>query len=89
MATLGVELSAAQAYNVACIFARLAETAEGDARESDAQTAMTWLKKAAATGYPANARQIEHVQKTDEDLAALRSRPDFQEWAKSLTPTKK
>jgi tetratricopeptide (TPR) repeat protein len=82
-------LSAAGAYNVACVFARLAGTPQDDSSERFADRAMTWLKKAAATGYPATPGQIEHIRTGDKDLAALRARPDFQEWVKTLKPAAK
>ena len=59
-------------YNVGCLFARLAGEAEGASRDKFIGKAMAWLKKAAASGYPATAEQVDEVQRKDEDLDALR-----------------
>jgi eukaryotic-like serine/threonine-protein kinase len=77
------------AYNVACLFALLADNAEGSVQEGYAAQAMTWLKKAAATGYPATTDDVKHIRTGDEELKALRGRPEFEEWAKGLKPAKK
>ena len=77
-----------QAYNLACVYALLAGTAEGSARESHVAQAMTWLKRAARSGYPATATAIEHVRTRDDDLNALRDRPEFREWLAALKPAK-
>jgi tetratricopeptide (TPR) repeat protein len=77
------------AYNVACLFAGLAAGADGPTRDGYAVQAMAWLKKAAATGYPSTAADVENIRTKDTDLAALRDRPEFQEWAKGLKPAKK
>lgn len=77
------------AYNLACLFALLAGAAEGPAKDSHAAKAMTWLRKAAATGYPSTPAQLDNVRIRDDDLAALRPRPDFQEWVKTLSLGKK
>jgi len=77
-----------QAYNVGCVFALLAAGADGPARDDLAAKAMTWLKKAAATGYPATPQQVEHIRTRDDDLKALRDRPEFREWVKTLKPAK-
>jgi tetratricopeptide (TPR) repeat protein len=77
------------AYNVGCLFARLAaRAADASVRDEYAAKAMTFLKRAAATGYPRTAAEIENVRVKDDDLKALRDRPEFQEWAKTLTPAK-
>jgi tetratricopeptide (TPR) repeat protein len=77
------------AYNVACVFARLmAKTTDHSTQDEYAAKAMTWLKTAAATGYPSTPQQVEHIRTKDGDLKALRDRPEFQEWAKTLKPTK-
>jgi tetratricopeptide (TPR) repeat protein len=81
--------SGVQAYNLACVFAQLLGKSDGTAKDEYAAKTMTWLKKAAATGYPATASAIEHVRTRDEDLAPMRDRPEFQEWAKGLRPAKK
>jgi hypothetical protein len=79
----------AEAYNVGCIFARLlAVTADKSTQDEYAGKAMILLKRAAATGYPANPQQVEHIRTKDDDLKALRDRPEFQEWAKTLVPAK-
>jgi tetratricopeptide (TPR) repeat protein len=78
-----------QAYNVGCLFALLAAESDGSIRDEYAAKAMTWLKKAAATGYPATAADVEHVRVKDDDLKVLRGRPEFDEWAKGLKPAKK
>jgi eukaryotic-like serine/threonine-protein kinase len=83
----GPNWSGASAYNVGCLFALL--TADGPQKEEHAATAMTWLKKAATTGYPATQAEVDHVTTKDDDLAALRPRPEFQEWVKTLKATKK
>jgi serine/threonine protein kinase/tetratricopeptide (TPR) repeat protein len=76
------------AYNVGCLFARVITGAEGSTRDELAGKAMLWLKKAAAAGYPSSAMDVEHVQVKDTDLAALRGRPEFDEWARTLKPAK-
>jgi serine/threonine-protein kinase len=81
--------SAVQAYNLACVFAQLVGKAEGGTKDDYAAKAMTWLKRAQATGYPATASAIDHVRTKDEDLNSLRERPEFQEWVKGLKPAKK
>ncbi|HEX3148003.1 MAG TPA: serine/threonine-protein kinase [Gemmataceae bacterium] len=81
--------TAVPAYNIGCFFARLATGAEGSARDELCGKAMTWLKKAEAVGYPATATDVEHIRVKDTDLAVLRGRPEFDEWAKSLKPAKK
>jgi eukaryotic-like serine/threonine-protein kinase len=84
-------VTGAIAYNLACVYALLAGAADGTAREAHAGKAMALLKKAAVTGYPATAAQVEHIRAKDEDLESIRRRPEFQEWAKGLKtiPTKK
>jgi len=82
-------LTGGSAYNLACLFALLSGAADGPAKDAHAAKAMTWLKKAAATGYPADAAQVEHIREKDEDLAAIRQRPEFQNWVKTLKPAKK
>jgi hypothetical protein len=77
------------AYDVACVFARLAGgVSDESVRDEYAAKAMTWLKKAAATGFPSTPDQVEHIRTKDDDLKALRDRPEFREWAKTLKPTK-
>jgi tetratricopeptide (TPR) repeat protein len=77
------------AYNVGCLFARLmAVNTDKSIQDEYAAKAMTLLKRAAATGYPANSQQVEHIRTKDDDLKVLRGRPEFQEWAKTLVPTK-
>jgi hypothetical protein len=76
------------AYNVGCLFALLAGTADGSTRDEYVAKAMTWLKQAAAGGYPATAADVEHVRTKDDDLKVLRGRPEFQEWARDLKPAK-
>jgi hypothetical protein len=82
-------LTGAHAYNVACLCARLAGTAEERAREGYVARAMDWLRKAARTGYPATAAQVEHVRARDPDLVALRGTSEFQTWAQGLEPGRK
>jgi len=77
------------AYNLACLFALLAASSDGPAKEAHAGKAMTYLKRGALTGYPATERDVNHIREKDDDLAALRSRPEFQEWVKTLKPSKK
>jgi tetratricopeptide (TPR) repeat protein len=77
----------APAYNAACLFALLA--ADGADKDAFAATAMIWLKRANETGYPATKDEVDNVTTNDEDLVALRSRPEFQEWVKTLKVTKK
>jgi tetratricopeptide (TPR) repeat protein len=82
-------LAGGNAYNIACVFARLAGgVTDGSVRDEYAAKAMTWLKKAAATGYPSTPEQVEHIRTKDDDLKALRDRPEFREWAKTLKPAK-
>jgi tetratricopeptide (TPR) repeat protein len=82
-------LSGGNAYNVACVFARLiAKTNDQSTQDEYAAKAMTLLKKAAATGYPSTPEQVEHIRTKDHDLKALRDRPEFREWAKTLKPAK-
>jgi eukaryotic-like serine/threonine-protein kinase len=82
-------LTGVLAYNVACMFALMSAGSDGSVRDEYAAKAMTWLNKAAATGYPATASDVEHVRTADPDLKVLRDRPEFQEWAKTLKPAKK
>jgi serine/threonine protein kinase len=84
-------MAGVSAYNVACVFARLAGSSQDDSSERFANYAMNWLKKAAANDYPypSTPGQVEHVRTNDADLAALRSRPEFQEWVKTLKPVGK
>jgi len=82
-------LAGSSAYNLACLFALLSSAADGAAKDARAAKAMSWLKRAAASGYPANASQVEHIREKDEDLAPIRSRPEFQAWVKTLKPAKK
>ena len=77
-----------QAYNVGCLYALLAAGADGSVRDELAGRAMTWLKKAAAGGYPGTPGEVEHVRVQDDDLKSLRDRPEFREWAKDLKPAK-
>jgi hypothetical protein len=77
------------AYNVACVFARLAGTSPDDSSDHFAVRAMNWLKRAQAGGYPSTPGQVEHIRTNDSDLAALRTRPEFQEWVKTLKPAPK
>ena len=77
------------AYNLACLFALLAGSSEGSGKETHAAKAMSYLKRAAITGYPATAEHVVHIREKDEDLAAIRSRTEFQEWVKTLKPAKK
>ncbi|HKB03455.1 MAG TPA: protein kinase, partial [Gemmataceae bacterium] len=79
----------ALAYNIGCLFALLAAGSDGSVRDEYAAKAMTWLKKAAASGYPSTANDVEHVRVKDDELKAVRDRPEFQEWAKDLKPAKK
>jgi tetratricopeptide (TPR) repeat protein len=77
------------AYNVGCLFARLmAVTTDKSVQDDYVAKAMVFLKQAAATGYPATAQQVEHIRTKDDDLKALRERPEFQEWAETLKPAK-
>jgi hypothetical protein len=85
----GPQPRAGAAYDVACLLAVLANAAPGPVKEDLCRRSLEWLKSAAKTGYPANEAQVEHIRTKDEDLAALRSRADFQEWAKTLTPSPK
>ena len=78
-----------QAYNLACVYAQLVGQSEGTAKEDYAARAMTWLKRAAATGYPASASAVEHIRTRDEDLTPIRDRPEFKEWVRDLKPAKK
>ena len=77
------------AYNVACLFARLAAGADGPTRDGFVAQAMVWLKKAARTGYPSTAPEVEYARTGDPDLKVLRDRPDFEEWANGLRLPKK
>jgi eukaryotic-like serine/threonine-protein kinase len=77
------------AYNVGCLLALLAAASDGSVRDEYAAKAMSWLKKAAAAGYPATAADVEHVRVKDDDLKVLRGRPEFGQWAKDLKPAKK
>jgi tetratricopeptide (TPR) repeat protein len=77
-------LAGVQAYNVACLLAVLSEKAGPVAREALCRRAMHLLRKASATGYPANPTEIEHVLVKDPDMAPLRGRRDFKEWAAGL-----
>jgi tetratricopeptide (TPR) repeat protein len=76
------------AYNLACLFAVLAGSSEGPTQDAHAAKAMTYLKRAAQTGYPATERDVTHIREKDNDLAAIRPRPEFQEWVKALKPSK-
>ena len=76
------------AYNVGCLFALLAGGSDGSVRDEYAGKAMTWLKRAAATGYPATTADIEHIRTKDDDLKVLRDRPEFGEWVATLKPAK-
>src|SRR5205823_2264559 len=78
-----------QAYNLACVYALLVGRSTGDTKEQYAARAMTWLKKAAATGYPATAAHVEHVRTQDEDLAPLRDRAEFRAWVRGLKPARR
>lgn len=83
-------LTGVLAYNLACSLAILAELRSNKTeREAEFGQAMTWLRKAEATGYPGTAREIEHVKTIDEDLNGLRKLSEFQEWAGQLKPVKK
>jgi tetratricopeptide (TPR) repeat protein len=77
------------AYNVARLFAVLAAGTDGSARDEYAAKAMAWLKKAAATGYPSTASEVEQVRSGEPDFKPLHGRPEFQEWVKTLKPAKK
>jgi tetratricopeptide (TPR) repeat protein len=75
--------NAEDAYDAACIFARCVPLAEQDQKIPDdkrrelalryGDQAVTLLREALARGY----KDGEHM-KQDDDLAALRTRPDFQ-----------
>ncbi len=81
--------AATDAYNVGCVFARLLKvTTDKSTQDEYAAKAMTLLKKAAATGYPGTPEQVEHIRTKDDDLKALRGRPEFQEWVQTLKPAK-
>jgi len=80
-------VNGAQAYNVGCIYAKLAaKTDDESQREMDIAHAMEWLRKAEASGYPVTPQDVEHIRTKDEDMSILRPRPEFQEWAKNLKP---
>jgi eukaryotic-like serine/threonine-protein kinase len=76
------------AYDVGCVFALLAGGAEGSVREEYVGKAMTWLKKAHELGFPPTAQQVEYIRTKDVDMKAIRGRPEFQEWIKTLKPAK-
>ncbi len=77
------------AYNSACVFALMSADLTGQEKERSALRAMACLKKAAASGYPANDGQLRYLRVEDDDLKPLRGRKDFQEWAATLKVTKK
>jgi tetratricopeptide (TPR) repeat protein len=73
-------------YQAACLRAILASVLQSRkgtpaAKEADAnaERGMDWLKKAVKAGF----RNVEHLKK-DEDLEALRNRPDFGSLLKDL-----
>jgi hypothetical protein len=59
-------------YNLACSLALMIPVAESDRRETLAQQALDALRQAFVPGY-ASVKSVEQ----DNDLDALRSRPDF------------
>lgn len=80
-----VPAQASDAYNLACLLAILAGTAEGSERDELCTKALAWLKRSEATGYPATPATIAHVKK-DADLNALRQLPEFNAWLEQLKP---
>ena len=78
-------------YNIACVHARLAglaampgSTVTAEIGQSEADRAMSWLKRAVAKGY----HNLALIRR-DTDLSPLRARPDFQLFIMDLTMPEK
>jgi hypothetical protein len=80
---------AEDAYDAGCIFARCVPLAQADQKIPEgertqlakqyADQALTWVREAISRGY----KDVEHLKK-DDDLVAVRSRPDFQKLVTDL-----
>jgi serine/threonine protein kinase len=80
---------AEDAYDAGCIFARCVPLAQADQKIAEAERtklakqysdqALTWVREAITRGY----KDVEHLKK-DDDLLAVRSRPDFQKLVTEL-----
>jgi tetratricopeptide (TPR) repeat protein/tRNA A-37 threonylcarbamoyl transferase component Bud32 len=91
----GPSLPAAALYNLACIHALNAASAQRDGsrplpeREKRAgqyaQQAIALLKRAATAGFFGNRKAVAYLDR-DGDLACLRPREDFQRFRAGLTP---
>jgi serine/threonine-protein kinase len=81
----GKNLKGGDLYDLACVFALVSAAIKEDAKliEQHATRAIALLSQAQAAGYFKNSAVLAHLKK-DEDLNALRSRPDFQQLLASL-----
>jgi tetratricopeptide (TPR) repeat protein len=86
------DLSPANVYNVACIFALAMKPAGGHGPESAhieeyAAQAITLLRRSQAGGFFRDAENVRLLS-TDSDLEPLRDRADFRHWLKEVNAIK-
>jgi serine/threonine-protein kinase len=88
--TEGKDVPGPTLYYAACVFALAAASVKDDAKLSEqyAGRAVALLRQAQKAGYFKQPANIAHMKK-DNDLRALRSRPDYRDLLKELeTPAK-
>jgi serine/threonine-protein kinase len=88
--TEGKDVPGPTPYNAACVCALAAAKVKDDAKLSDqyAGRAVTLLRQAQKAGYFKEQAKVAHMKK-DDDLRALRARPDYRDLLKELeTPAK-